>query len=73
MFVCLKIPSFYELLRKYCILSETDYLVHKIVFLLVVSVAQLCRYILLYGLGGSPFLHYNVQCNVILYNVIHTF
>ena len=56
MFVCLNIPSFDEILRKYEYSFRNRLVVDKIVFLLA-SVAQLCRYILLYGLGGSPFLH----------------
>ena len=65
-FVCFNIPSFDELLRDY-VYSFRNRLVSSQNCILISICSSTLRYILLYGLGESPFLHYNVQCNVILY------
>ena len=65
MFVCLNIPSFDELLRKY-VYSFRNRLVSSQNCILI-SICSSTVPLYLYELGGSPFLHYNVQCNVILY------
>ena len=67
MFVCLNIPSFDELLRKYVYSFRNRLVCSQNCIFLLVSVAQLCRYILLYGFGGCPFLHYNVHVRIYIH------
>ena len=67
MFVCLNIPSFDELLRKYVYPFRNRLVSSQNCILISICSSTVPLYSIIYGLGGSPFLHYNVQCNVILY------
>ena len=66
MSVCLNIPTFDELLRKY-VYSFRNKLVSSQNYILIRICSSTVPLHSIIRARWSPFLHYNVQCNVILY------